>query len=40
MRKEHTYISPDMEVILIEVEQCIMSGSTEGLGDVLPEKPW
>lgn len=39
-RKEQTYIAPEIEVMIIEVEQSIMGASLEGLGETLPEQDW
>lgn len=35
-----TYIAPEMEIMIIEVEQSILGASLEGLGETLPEKDW
>ena len=42
MTKENqiNYIAPSMEVVRIEVEQCILSGSIENVGDRNPELDW
>ena len=37
---KQTYISPDTEVVLIEVEQSILAASIEGVGETLPEIEW
>ena len=37
---KQTYIAPEMEVVLIEVEQSIMTASIEDIGDILPEMDW
>ena len=34
------YISPEMEIVNIEVEQCIMAVSTERLGTWHEEQEW
>ena len=39
-RKEETYIAPQVDVMLIEVEQNILTTSTEDIGDTLDEIPW
>lgn len=39
-RIEQNYISPEIEVMLIEIEQNIMSASTEDIGETLDEIPW
>ena len=39
-RKEQTYIAPQVDVMLIEVEQNILGASTEEIGDTLDEIPW
>ena len=39
-RKEETYIAPQVEVMLIEVEQNILGASTEEIGGENPEQPW
>ena len=39
-RKTQTYIAPDVEAILIEVEQSILSSSTEDIGETLPDMDW
>ena len=39
-RKEQTYITPQVEVMLIEVEQNILGASTEEIGGENPEQPW
>ena len=38
--KEQTYISPSLEVMLIEVEQNILTTSTEDIDGENPEQPW
>ena len=35
-----TYIAPEMEVVLIEVEQSVMAGSIENLGQTKPDIEW
>ena len=37
---EQTYIAPQVEVMLIEVEQNILGASTEEIGGENPEQPW
>lgn len=37
---EQNYISPEIEVMLIEIEQNIMGASTEDIGETLDEIPW
>ena len=39
-RKEQTYIAPQVEVMLIEVEQNILGASTEEIGGENPEQLW
>ena len=41
-RKEQNYISPEVQVVNIEIEQAILNGSNtiENIGDTLPEKDW
>lgn len=39
-RKEQTYIAPQVEVMLIEVEQNILGASTEEIGGENPEELW
>ena len=39
-RKEQTYITPQVEVMLIEVEQNILGASTEEIGGENPEQLW
>lgn len=39
-RIEQNYISPEIEVMLIEIEQNIMGASTEEIGETLDEIPW
>ena len=39
-RIEQNYISPEIEVMLIEIEQNIMVASTEDIGETLDEIPW
>ena len=39
-RIEQNYISPEIEVMLIEIEQNIMGASTEEIGETLEEIPW
>lgn len=39
-RKEETYIAPQVEVMLIEVEQNILTASTEDIDGENPEQPW
>ena len=39
-RKEETYIAPQVEVMLIEVEQNILGASTEEIGGENPEQLW
>lgn len=39
-RIEQNYISPEIEVMLIEIEQNIMGASTEDIGETLDEIPW
>ena len=37
---KQTYITPDTEVVLIEVEQAILAASTEKIGETLPDLDW
>lgn len=39
-RKEQAYIAPSMEVISLEIEQNILTASTEKIGDTLDEIDW
>ena len=39
-RKEQTYIAPQVDVMLIEVEQNILGASTEEIGGENPEQLW
>ena len=39
-RIEQNYISPEIEVMFIEIEQNIMGASTEDIGETLDEIPW
>ena len=39
-RIEQNYISPEIEVMLIEIEQNIMGASSEDIGETLDEIPW
>lgn len=38
-KKNQTYIAPEVEILEIEVEQGF-AGSTEKLGDTLPDHLW
>ena len=38
--KSQTYISPEMEVISIELEQCVLSMSNENLGKESSDLDW
>ena len=42
MRKEQKYISPKLEMISVETEQCILAGSPniENIGAPKEELPW
>jgi len=37
---EKTYVSPEMEIVKLDVEQCIMTASTETLGHRNDELEW
>lgn len=37
---EKTYVSPEMEIVKIDVEQCIMTASAETLGHRNDELEW
>ena len=39
-RKEQAYVAPSIEVMFIDVEQSIMAGSVEKIGDTLEELDW
>jgi hypothetical protein len=39
-KNQNNYISPEMEVVFIEVEQSIMSVSTERLGTYNEDQEW
>ena len=42
MRKDQKYISPELEVVNVEMEQCILAGSPniENIGAPKEELPW
>lgn len=42
MKKDQIYITPEMEIMSIEVEQAILANSLtiEELGEILEEKEW
>ena len=39
-KNQNNYISPEMEIVNIEVEQAILSASIENIGDTLEEIDW
>ena len=39
-KNEKTYISPEVEVMVIETEQSILSASLEKLGDIFDDQDW
>lgn len=39
-RREQTYVTPYIEVMSLEVEQCILAASIEELGDTMEEIDW
>ena len=39
-KKEQSYVSPEVEVVNIEVEQPILSFSNEPLGERLGDQDW
>ena len=40
MKIMQSYISPEMEIVSIEVEQSILNASLEDLGDIKEEIDW
>lgn len=40
MKSMQSYISPEMEIVSIEVEQSILNASIEDLGDIKEEIDW
>ena len=40
MKIMQSYISPEMEIVSIEVEQSILNASIEDLGDIKEEIDW
>jgi hypothetical protein len=39
-RKEMIYVAPEMKVVIIEVEQCVMAASAESIGTWHEEQEW
>ena len=39
-KNQNNYISPEVEIVNIEVEQAILSASTEDLGMRCPDQEW